>query len=132
MRYKRQLLDMLIKYEEEEKVIEYRKEIEGTKDMKAFYNMDIEKFNRILNTLGWLVKQGNKYVRIDNDIKKPTDSEILEAMEDMEKVTIQLLEWAKVNKDLTVRKKLMTIGRNKLNCVKYYKQLVKEDYFKDK
>lgn len=131
MRYKRQIWDMFIKYTDEDTVIKYR-ENKGVNEAKAFNNMGKEEFNRILNTLRWLVKQCNKNIRIEEVITKPTDSDILEALQDMEDTTQRLLDWGKTHKDKVMRNEILKRGRSKLKCVEYYRGLVGEGYFKDK
>lgn len=133
MRYQKEVWNCFIRFVDEKRLVEYQKQ-KGKENVYAFYDMTDDKFYRLLNTLCWIQKFQSYTIRFsfEIDLKKPTNEEFLELMEYIEEHAINFLAYAKKYPDKEMRTKLCKKARREIECVKYYRQLIDEDYFKDK
>ena len=130
MRYKREIWEFFIKYIEEEQLIKYKEDI-GRENVKPFFDMERDRFNRLLNTFAWLTKYNLSYINIERTVTKPTNEEILDAMliikENGEQLRITAKQYPKTEGE--IRNNLLKMAKNRLACSRYYVKLVDENYF---
>ncbi|PLS19479.1 hypothetical protein CVD28_03420 [Bacillus sp. M6-12] len=133
MRFQKEVWGYFIRFVDEKRVVEYKKQ-KGRDNVLAFYDMPDDKFYRMLNTLCWIQKFQSYTTRFSFDInlEKPTNEDILEVMNHIEEDATGLLAYAKQYVDKEMRNSLRKKARRELDCVAYYRQLINEDYFKDK
>lgn len=133
MRYKKEVWNHYIRFVDEKRLIEFKKE-KGRDNVHAFYDMADDKFYRMLNTLCWIQKYQSYTIRFSFDIilEKPTNEDILELMSYIEEDATEFLAYAKKYSDKEMRSALIKKAKRELECVDYYRQLVSNDYFKDK
>lgn len=128
MRYKNEIWEYYIRYKDEKRLIDHKKE-KGRENVLAFYDMEDEMFFRLLNTFSWLVKHNSPSMKIDSPLSKPTNADILEALDMMKNEGLDLSLHYKDYPKGALRDGLRKKANNLLKCVEYYKELVQRNYF---
>lgn len=133
MRYVKEIWRYFIQFKDEERFIKYKK-MKRDKEELAFGELEDEVFVRLYNTFCWLSKFNSPTLRLSEDKKltKPTNEEIVEALDYIHEEASDLLEFSKQYSDKEIRSGLRKKAKRELECVEYYKQLVAEDFYKDK
>ncbi|MFV1457414.1 hypothetical protein, partial [Bacillus mycoides] len=113
------------------RLVEHKKS-KGRENVLPFYDMEEDAFRRLFNTYTWLAMYNSPYLRTDNPVHKPTNEDIVEAMELLRTEGADLLVYAKKHPKGDLRTDLMKMAKKEIECAAYYIGLVQEDFFKDK
>lgn len=139
MRFKDEIWSYFIRFRDEERFVRYKKEKRKGTDKEsevilAFYDMEDDRFSRLYNTYCWLAKFNSRTLRFSEEkvLIKPSNEEILEALNYIEKDASSFFEFAKQYTDKEMRLGMQKKAKRELGCVAYYKQLVEDDFYKDK
>ena len=108
------------------------KKSKGCENVLPFYDMEEGKFRRLFNTYTWLAMYNSPYLRVDNPVHKPTNDDIIEAMELLGSEGEELLQHAKQHPTGELRTSLRKMAKKEIECAAYYIGLAEEDFFKDK
>lgn len=136
MKHKNEIWEMYDKFYTEKEIVQFKKEegksIEGHFPIH-YIDVVIEEsdLDRIVNTLGWLTK----YIYDDMDIEdvtKPTNDELLEAINLIGKNAKNLQQKYNRFSDEGLREGLRKKARNRMLCFSYYKNLIESGFFEDK
>lgn len=134
MRYKSVIWDHYNSFADEKYHIDRLKR-ESKKYLGNYRNVeDEEKFHIMLNTFAWLQEYNSRpyfQSRVEN-ITKPTNEEILEAINYVEVHGQDLLKVAVRYSDTQTRNGLKKMAKDMIEGSKYYKELVEKNFFADK
>lgn len=131
MRFKNEIYQCFIKYKDEARLVEHKKN-KGRENVLPFYDMEEDTFRRLLNTYTWLAMFNSPYLRVETPVHKPTNEDIVEAMELLREKGDDLMVYAKKHSKGDLRTDLMKMAKKEIDCAAYYIGLAQEDFYKGK
>lgn len=128
MKYKHEIWDFFIKFSEEQHLINYKKN-KDREETKPFFDMEYDRFYKLLNTFTWLTKYNLSNIVIEETITKPTNEDFLDAISIVKSKGEELLIFTKTYPQGEVKNDLIKIAKKRIACAKYYKELIEQNYF---
>ncbi|MFE8701209.1 hypothetical protein ACFYKX_11440 [Cytobacillus sp. FJAT-54145] len=138
MRFKHQIWDFYMSCRDSQHLIDYRKEIGRPIEENTVWfgphELDIPSFTRIYNTVTWLTLFNYPYMNHDSreTPTKPTNEDILEVLNIIHVLGTNLKGYSKRFPKGEHRTSLFRMADKKIKCVAYYRDLVENDFYRDK
>lgn len=124
------------RYADEQRHLDYWKEKDkesGRVRLAFFDSMEIDTFNRLLNTYAWLDKFNSPLMRMgEREPTKPTTEEILEAVQLIGEEGKGLRLHARRYPAGDMKKGLQKKATKEIKCGAYYTELAESGFFDDK
>lgn len=124
------------RYADEQRHLDYWKEKDnenGRVRLAFFDSMELETFNRLLNTYAWLDKFNSPLMRMgEREPTKPTTKEIIEAVQFIGASGKDLRLHARLYPAGDIKKGLQKKATKEIKCGAYYTELAESGFFADK
>jgi hypothetical protein len=125
------------RYRDEQKHLDYwrEKDKENGRALRLpfFDSMEMDTFNRLLNTYAWLDKYNSPLMRMgEREPTKPTTEEIVEAVQLIGSSGKDLRLHARLYPAGNIKKGLQKKATKEIKCGAYYTELAESGFFADK